>query len=130
MKFRAAAPLIAAMLSPLCALSAAAGYDAPLGLWRVADGSAVIRIKACGPALCGYVAAAPPPRPGEKSAIGEKILLGLKRQGNVWRGPIYDLNDGKVYGGEISMRDNNHLKIRGCLSDTGVCGGETWKRVR
>jgi uncharacterized protein (DUF2147 family) len=101
---------------------------APFGLWRVADGTAVIDIKRCGRALCGYIAAAPAPGPGEKSAVGSKILLDLRRDGAVWRGPIHNLDDGKTYKGEISVADETHLKIRGCLPDSGLCGGETWKR--
>jgi uncharacterized protein (DUF2147 family) len=127
MKVQCAALLAVGLLAPFGALGAAARPDGPLGLWRVADGSAIIRIKACGPALCGYVYAAPAPRPGEKSVIGVKILNGMKRDGDVWRGPIYNLDDGKTYGGQISMKDDGHLKIRGCVPN-GVCGGETWKR--
>jgi uncharacterized protein (DUF2147 family) len=106
----------------------AEGPKAPFGLWRVADGTAVIEIKRCGRALCGYIAAAPAPGPGEKSAVGNKILLDLRFDGAVWRGPIYNLDDGKTYKGEISVADETHLKIRGCLPDSGLCGGETWKR--
>jgi uncharacterized protein (DUF2147 family) len=106
----------------------AEGPKPPFGLWRVADGTAVIDIKLCGRALCGYIAAAPAPAPGEKSAVGSKILLDLSRDGAVWRGPIYNLDDGKTYKGEISIGDETHLKIKGCLPDSDLCGGETWKR--
>jgi len=102
--------------------------EAPFGLWRVADGSAVVRIKACGPALCGFVAGAPPPGPGEKSVVGQQILLDMRRDGAVWRGSIYNIDDGKTYDGEISIADETRLKIKGCLPGGGLCGGETWKR--
>lgn len=98
----------------------------PLGLWRVADGSAIIRIKACGKAVCGYVAAAPAPAPGAKSVVGTKILLGLRQEGAVWRGAIFNIDDGKTYHGEISL-NGDHLKVKGCLPN-GFCGGETWRR--
>jgi uncharacterized protein (DUF2147 family) len=106
-----------------------AGAEQAFGLWRVADGSAIIRIKPCGTALCGFVAAAPAPAPGEKSAVGQKILLDLRREGESWRGLIFNLDDRKSYDGEISMGvDSAHLKVRGCVPGGGVCGGETWKR--
>src|SRR5208337_3258169 len=98
--------------------------------WRVADGTALIDIKPCGRALCGYIAAAPAPGPGEKTAVGREILLELRREGEVWRGAILNLDDGKTYRGEISVGDETHLKIKGCLPDGGLCGGETWKRER
>ncbi len=129
MKFYAVAAFSAALLACLPA-ACAAGPDAPTGLWRVADGSAVIRIKSCGRELCGYVASAPKPGPGEKSPIGRKILLGLRRDGAVWRGPIFNLDNGKTYAGEILLSDAAHLKIKGCLPGGGLCGGETWKRER
>jgi uncharacterized protein (DUF2147 family) len=110
------------------AASAAAGPEAPFGLWRVADGSAVIRIKPCGAGLCGFVAAAPPPAPGEKSAVGQQILLNLQRQGDVWRGAIYNLDEQKTYDGEVALKDASHLRVKGCLPGGGICGGETWKR--
>lgn len=127
-----AAVLVSAGLFAGCGIARAekpAGApQAPFGLWRVADGTAVISIKPCGRALCGYIAAAPAPGPGEKSAVGRKILLNLRREGAVWRGPIHNLDDGKTYKGEILVADETHLKIRGCLPDSGLCGGETWKR--
>ena len=129
---RFAAALLSAGLLAFCgaalAEKPAEGPKAPFGLWRVADGTAVIEVKLCGRAVCGYIAAAPPPGPGKKLAVGSKILLDLRRDGAVWRGPIYNLDDGKTYKGEISVADETHLKIRGCLPDSGLCGGETWKR--
>ena len=76
---------------------------APTGLWRVADGTAVVRIAHCGMALCGVIAAAPPPEPGKPSAIGKKILIDMRRRDESWRGRIFNLEDGKIYDGEISL---------------------------
>jgi uncharacterized protein (DUF2147 family) len=141
MKFRAAA-FFAVLLASAAAATAAAPKrhvakpsapevpvaEGPVGFWRVADGSAVIEIKPCSLDLCGFVAAAPPPGPGEKPAIGQQILLGMRSDGVVWRGPIFNLDDGNQYDGEISLEDADHLKIKGCLLGGGLCGGETWKR--
>ncbi|MGO9942604.1 MAG: DUF2147 domain-containing protein [Rhodoblastus sp.] len=125
-----AAALVSASLLACCHSVRAEAPRAPFGLWRVADGSALIEIKPCGRALCGYVASAPAPGPGEKSAIGQKILLDMQRQGAVWRGPIFNLDDGKTYESEIAVGDEAHLKIKGCLPGGGLCGGENWKRER
>ncbi len=125
-----AATLVFAGLLVSCRAVRAEGPKAPFGLWRVADGSAVIDIKTCGHDLCGFVAAAPAPDPGEKSAVGQKILIDMRREGARWRGPIFNLDEGKSYDGEISVADETHLKIQGCLPGGGLCGGETWKRER
>jgi uncharacterized protein (DUF2147 family) len=125
--------LVVAALSFVGVLGAPAAFAAqfPFGLWRVADGTAVIRVTPCGGGVCGTVAAAPKPAPGEKSAVGQKILLNLRRAGNVWKGRIFNLDNGKIYDGEISQgADADHLQVQGCLPGGGLCGGETWKRAR
>jgi uncharacterized protein (DUF2147 family) len=101
---------------------------APTGLWRVADGTAVVRIAHCGAALCGVIAAAPPPEPGKPSAIGKKILIDMRRRDESWRGRIFNLEDGKIYDGEIALKSADRLKITGCLPGGGACGGEVWRR--
>jgi len=129
MRFFVVVAVSAAMLVASSAARTNAGAEQAFGLWRVADGSAIIRIKPCGTALCGFVAAAPAPASGEKSAVGQKILLDLRREGDHWRGPIFNLDDQKTYDGEISMGvDGARLKVKGCVPGGGVCGGETWKR--
>jgi len=127
---RKAVALSSVLLFTAFTASSALAAEFPFGLWRVADGTAVIRVSPCGGAVCGYVAAAPKPEPGEKSAVGRKILLNLRRSGDSWHGPILNLDDGKTYQGSISQGgDANHLKIQGCAGG-GICGGETWRRVR
>jgi uncharacterized protein (DUF2147 family) len=126
MKLRAT--LLALALSAVAASAFAAQEYSLIGHWRVGDGSAVIDIRACGDALCGFVASAPPPGPGEKSAVGQKIILGMKRDGVLWKGPIFNIDDGKTYDGEISLSGPDRLQVRGCVAGGGICGGETWKR--
>ena len=127
MKLRAAA-LLALTLCALVASASAEEYSL-LGLWRVGDGSAVIEVKPCGEAdICGVVASAPAPAPGEKPAVGQQILVGMKRVGNLYRGSIFNIDDGKTYDGEISLSGPDRLEIRGCQPNGGLCGGETWKR--
>jgi uncharacterized protein (DUF2147 family) len=118
---------VAVIASGLAVTTAAAQAPAsPIGLWRVADGSATIRVKACGRAICGYVASAPAPAQGAKSAVGQKILINLRQDGAVWRGIIFNIDDGKAYRGEVSV-SGDHLKVKGCLPN-GFCGGESWRR--
>jgi uncharacterized protein (DUF2147 family) len=127
-KLKVAAVVFAGLFASAGAVGAAQEYSLA-GNWRVADGSAVIAIQPCDTdALCGFVAAAPAPAPGEKSAVGQKILLGMRRQGAIWAGPIFNIEDGKTYDGELSLSSPDRLEIKGCLSAGGICGGETWKR--
>ena len=94
----------------------------------MADGTAIVRIARCGAGLCGVIAAAPPPEPGKPSAVGKKILLNMRRHDESWRGRIFNLEDGKIYDGEIALKSADRLKITGCLPGGGACGGEVWRR--
>ena len=40
------------------------------------------------------------------------------------------MDNGATYDGEISLTDDAHLRVKGCLPHGGVCGSETWKRQR
>ncbi|MCW2274234.1 DUF2147 domain-containing protein [Rhodoblastus acidophilus] len=120
--------ILATLVIALLILPAAAAETQPsaMGLWRVADGTATIRIKRCDDALCGFVASAPAPEPGAASAVGQKILIDMRQDGEIWRGTIFNLDDGQTYTGEISTQ-GDLLKVKGCLP-AGICGGETWRR--
>ncbi len=114
----------------LALLAPAPAFADATGLWRVADGTAIIRISRCGKALCGVLAKAAAPEPGQKPLIGGKILVDMRPQGDKWVGAIHDLENDKVYDGEIALESENQLRVKGCLSGGGFCGGESWTRER
>lgn len=128
---RACALLTALVFAGVFLGAAQAAEKFPFGRWRVADGTAIIKVYPCGGAVCGAVAAAPPPQPGEKSAVGIRILIGLRPDGEGFSGKIYNLDNGQYYDGSLLPgADADHLKIRGCVAGGGLCGGETWRRVK
>jgi uncharacterized protein (DUF2147 family) len=95
-------------------MSAAAG---PVGLWRVADGTAQVHLMPYPGALCG-------------SVRGKQVLINMKPDGaNVWAGTIIDVRDGTQYAGKISMQGES-LRVEGCVMGGALCGGQTWTRVR
>jgi uncharacterized protein (DUF2147 family) len=106
-------PFVFAFLA-LGTTTAAAG---PVGVWRVADGSAEVHVMPCQGALCG-------------SAHGKRVLIGMKPNGaNLWAGTIVDVRDGTQYAGKISMQ-GEALRVEGCVMGGAICGGQTWTRVR
>ncbi|QXX75155.1 DUF2147 domain-containing protein [Methylovirgula sp. HY1] len=136
-----ASPLVAAtgLLAMLFASTAALAD--PIGDWRVADGTATVRIRHCGSAFCGYIAttATPPgkdfknpdPRKRNHSVIGLEILINMKAAGNNrWTGATYNAEDGQMYSAAMSMVSAKALKIQGCVPGSTMCGSETWSRVR
>jgi uncharacterized protein (DUF2147 family) len=132
-----ARPLLLAGL--LCAATAALAD--PVGEWRVADGTATIRIHRCGAALCGNIATTastpgkddrnPDPNKRSRSVLGMEVLIDMRRAGdNLWSGTSYDADDGQYYSTQISLDGESALKIQGCAPGGGPCGSQTWSRVR
>lgn len=112
----------------------------PTGDWRVADGTANIRIAQCNGSMWGVVSWErrpgshdinnPDPSKRNRPTLGMPILLGMKKKqgADQWTGQVYNANNGQTYSSTITPTDTDHLKIRGCVLGF-LCGGETWTRV-
>ena len=118
--------------------TALAADPSPIGDWRVKDGYANIRIDNCGGKMWGIVAwekeagkdiENPDPAKKGRPTLGMPILLAMApARPNRWEGEVYNSNNGKVYSSNISMVDENTLRLEGCM--LGIfCGGENWTRV-
>jgi uncharacterized protein (DUF2147 family) len=126
--------------------TAANATSNPIGLWLVQDGSARVRIFACGEALCGNVVWLSQPTDAEtgqpqkdklnidpqlraRPILGVSVVLGMQRIGedNKWTGRLYNPDDGNTYRGTIELLDPTHLKVQGCV--TVYCQVEIWTRV-
>lgn len=123
------------------AVAVGSAWADPSGEWRVQDGDATVRIRKCGAALCGVIASTrmapgkdeknPDPSKRNRSVLGIEVLTGLHTTGpNVWSGQTYNAEDGQIYNATVSMRDEQALQIKGCVPDGGICGSETWTRVK
>jgi uncharacterized protein (DUF2147 family) len=61
---------------------------------------------------------------------GLQILSGFKQDGNGWYGgKIYNAEDGRTYGADITLTNANTLNLRGCVFKP-LCKTQTWTRVR
>jgi uncharacterized protein (DUF2147 family) len=116
-----------------------AAFADPIGKWRVADGTALIQISRCGPAICGKIAWMsekgvdennPDPRQRSRSLLGLSILSAAASGANLWTGTIYNAKDGQNYSASLAMRSESVLRLEGCIAGTQICGGEDWTRVR
>ncbi len=112
----------------------------PAGEWRTSDG-ATVRIRKCGSGFCGYVASTqgapgkdirnPDPAKRSRSVLGIEVLINLQPKGDkVWGGTSYNAEDGLLYSATMTEQSQSTLLIRGCGANDGVCGSETWSRVR
>jgi uncharacterized protein (DUF2147 family) len=125
------------LLAPLAARAAEA-----TGEWLIEDGDARVRIAHCGADLCGSVAWIkegaptvdvnnPDPAKRTRSLIGSPVLLGLKPSGDSqWTGSLYNAEDGRTYTGKLSIVDEHHVKVSGCVLGGLICQTQTWTRTK
>jgi uncharacterized protein (DUF2147 family) len=114
-------------------------FAGPVGKWRVADGTALIQISRCGPAICGKIAWTsdpgvdennPDPRQRNRALVGLPILVLRPSGANLWTGTIYNAKDGQNYAASLAMNGESVLRLEGCVTGTNICGGEDWTRAR
>jgi uncharacterized protein (DUF2147 family) len=87
--------------------------------------------------LCGLLAWSKVPTKGDpdydpalegKSFVGTKLLSDMKPKGdNRWEGEVSNPKNGKVYQSFMSLKDENVLRIEGCVLGF-LCGGQNWTR--
>jgi uncharacterized protein (DUF2147 family) len=126
-----------ALLAPLAAKATEA-----TGEWLIEDGEARVRIAHCGADLCGNVAWIkegaptvdvnnPDPSKRSRSLIGSAVLLGLKPSGEAqWTGSLYNAEDGRTYTGKLTIVDEHHIKVSGCVLGGLICQTQTWTRTK
>ncbi len=125
----------------LMVLSLGGAAADPIGDWRVADGTATVRIKKCGAGICGFIASTrgapgkddrnPDPSKRGRSVLGLEVLINLRPSGDkVWTGTTYNAEDGLLYNATVTEDSERSLQIKGCGANGGVCGSESWTRVK
>jgi uncharacterized protein (DUF2147 family) len=128
-----------AAILTLAAGSALAADPSPLGDWLVKEGYAHIRIDNCGGKLWGIVvwekepgvdSENPDPAKKSRPTLGMPVLMGLApTKPNRWEGEIYNSQNGKMYGANISVVDESTLDLEGCLV-WPLCQTQKWTRVK
>lgn len=127
-------------LSALVLALHAAASGAPagvVGLWKTAGDEGLVRIEACGQAICGR-AVDPPPRtkassrgagPQNQASDGQLIMklkpLGPGQWGDGW---IQNPDNGKTYKASITLTPDGRLRLKGCIV-VPLCRTQTWTRV-
>ncbi|MFI5015599.1 MAG: DUF2147 domain-containing protein [Hyphomicrobiales bacterium] len=132
-----------AVVAALAWLAPIAAYAAePTGEWLIEDGDARVRIAPCGAELCGTVAWIkegsptvdvnnPDPAKRSRPLLGSAVLLGLKPSGaGQWTGGLYDAEDGRTYTGKLTILDERHIKVAGCVLGGLFCQSQTWTRTK
>lgn len=112
----------------------------PIGEWITEDGEGRVRIRACGQALCGVVAAADPgetdrhnPDASKRNRplLGTPVLIDMKSVNSKrWEGEIYNAKNGKTYASNIMLKGPDVLRVEGCVFGGFFCGGQDWVRAK
>jgi uncharacterized protein (DUF2147 family) len=121
---------------------AAAAAAEATGEWLIEDGDARVRIANCGAELCGNVAWIkegsptvdvnnPDPTKRSRPLLGSAVLLGLKPSGaSEWTGSLYDAENGRTYIGKLTIVDERHIKVAGCVLGGLICESQIWTRTK
>lgn len=136
--------ICAALIPAALAIAAPAqAAGSILGNWVTEDRDAIVKISQCGATVCGRIhkyLVTPPNGAGQKdinnpdrklrsrTLLGMAILTGFTRDGEIWRGKVYDPKTGKTYRSEVSLNSPNSLKMKGCIAF--FCQGQNWSRAR
>lgn len=118
--------------------------DAAVGRWQTQTRGGIVEIQRCGASICGRILTSEKLRtdPNLKDVNNAtaalrgrplrnlQILSGFTQSGNGWTGgKIYNAEDGKTYGADVTPAGANQLKVRGCVFKP-FCKTQTWTRLR
>ena len=92
----AAAVLI---MATSAASATASDTSAPVGEWLIADGTANVAIRPCGPDLCGFVTWSK----NAANIVGAEVLINMRPDGDLWSGTVVNALDGQKYDARMSL---------------------------
>jgi uncharacterized protein (DUF2147 family) len=120
----------------------------PRGNWLTENGRARVAIVNCGGALCGNIVDLKEPNDPAtgkpktdtnnpdaakrvRPMIGVQIVIDMKPDttADKWKGQVYNAEDGKTYGGSITLVNATTLNLQGCALGGLICKTQTWTRT-
>jgi uncharacterized protein (DUF2147 family) len=119
------------------------GQSTVTGDWATEGNRSIVRIAACGDALCGTILSVQPRPDGtqwldihnpdktlrSRRMEGVQILSGLRARGKGWSGgQIYNPSDGKTYSARLAMKEAGVLSVSGCV--LMFCREQVWTAVK
>jgi uncharacterized protein (DUF2147 family) len=120
-------PPVTAQVPPAATSQPAASEpaDTPLGDWQ-SESKDLVRIEACGSALCGYMVDA------ATNAKGETILINMKpkmkhESATEWTGTI--ASHASTSYATMALKQQNTLRVEACAVGRFFCSGNDWSRI-
>ncbi len=111
----------------------------PLGVWRTASGNLDVAIAPCGAALCGtavkvlanHSMAAGQAQKAPPAQVGLKVLTDIRpARPGVWRGRLYNRENGKTYDCLIEPQGADAIKLRAYVLIPQIGKDQVWRRSR
>ncbi len=120
-------------LAMVMSLAGPAVAEEAAGLWSMANGKVMVKVRPCGGTICGTIAGLkepiskidgkpkvdrenPDPALRQRPLIGLTILIGMKPAGeDTWKGAIYNPDDGNTYSATLTL-DGSKMKVKGCVA--------------
>ncbi len=120
-------------LAMVTSLAGPAVAEEAAGLWSMANGKVMVKVRPCGGTICGTIAGLkepiskidgkpkvdrenPDPALRQRPLIGLTILIGMKPAGeDTWKGAIYNPDDGNTYSATLTL-DGSKMKVKGCVA--------------
>ena len=119
------------------------------GIWLANNGAARIEVKQCEDGrLCNHVVWLKKPtdaagkalrdRRNQKPELRGRKIMGMsilhdmhQTSDRTWEGMVYDPTRGRSFNAFVTLKDNDRLEVKGCLSPSGsLCLTKVWYRVR
>ena len=131
-------------LSLVLATSSQASAADITGLWQAPSRGAHVEIDHCGDSVCGKIVSALPaksnpllldihnkdPALRSRRMIGTTFIEGFTGGPVKWTGgKLYNPGDGNFYTGVITLVDDDHLQLKGCVLWI-LCKSQTWTRLK
>ncbi len=118
-KLAFAATMLAALSMPAFAA------DVTSSEWIRDTGASKVKFAPCGQFLCGTISWLK--EEGGTAYVGQKVFYDMKQiNDTTWEGKAFNPEDGKEYGGKMTLKGNT-LLTEGCV--LFLCKSTTWNRV-
>ena len=143
MQHRLIAPVVLTVALAAAGLSSEALAADPTGIWAKDDGSAKMEVTKCGSGICSKIVWLQSPndsrgRPlrdarNENASMRDRPIMGLPifklapAGPNVWVGPVYNPEEGRIYNDVKVTLASSRLVLRGCKAML-FCGEKVWTR--
>jgi uncharacterized protein (DUF2147 family) len=106
------------------------------GVWKNPKNTVHLRLRPCGPRICGDVvwatetARADAARGGKAELVGQQLLRDFMRgDDGLARGKVYVPDLGVTFKGSAQHVNEDAIKVKGCLVGGLICRSQVWTRV-